>query len=90
MAGPLASAIPAATAEASSTHPMLQAIASPRRGSRGGANRWSATMRLAPPPAAAARVKASSMVARCSDGHDVATVARALATRTAAERVAVS
>jgi hypothetical protein len=47
-------------------------------------------MRLATTPAAVAKVKASSTVVRCSDGHDVATVARALATRTAAERVSMS
>jgi hypothetical protein len=59
-------------------------------GERRGANRRSATMRPATPPAAAERVKETFAVARCSDGHDVATVARALAARTAADRVAMS
>src|SRR5687767_3558505 len=56
--------MPAATATASTSQPVLQTIASPRRGARLGANRRNSTPRPATTATAAAGAKASSTLSR--------------------------
>src|SRR5262245_41401869 len=87
-AGPSSTAIPAATPTASTSQPMLQAIASPRRGDRPEANRRCSTRIAATTAAAVTEARTSSTGAVGSRRSHTGALAAAADPRLADRRLA--